>query len=124
MKKGSLIFMTALFILFSFVGSAMANKSSVSVEGPQTAEKGTEVTIRVTVNHKGNSFFHHTQWLKVLVNQNEIARWHYTGSQRPEAEQFTKEIKIKADGNMEVTAEASCNIHGSAGPVTVRISVR
>lgn len=124
MSARLLVCILVLFILFSLAGPALANKSSVSIEGPQAVAKDTEATIRITVNHKGNSFIHYTQWLKVLVNQKEIARWDYTGSQKPEAEQFTKEIKVKADGNLEVTAEASCNIHGSAGPATFQITVK
>jgi len=124
MKTRTLISISVLFILFSLVGPALANKSSVSIEGPQTVAKDTEVTIRITVNHKGNSFIHYTQWLKVMVNQKEIAQWNYTIGQRPEAEVFIKEIKVKADGNMEVTAEASCNIHGSAGQATLQITIK
>ena len=123
-RTRALVCISVLFILFSFVGPALANKASVSIEGPQTVAKDTDVTIRVTVNHRGNSFLHHTKWLQVMVNQKEIARWNYTGSQKPEVEVFTKEIKIKVDGNMEVTAEATCNIHGSAGPATFQISVK
>lgn len=124
MRTRTLVCISVLFILFSFAGPVLANKSSVSIEGPQTVAKDTEITIRVTVTHKGNSFIHYTHWLKVMVNQKEIARWDYTMGQRPEAEVFTKEIKIKADENMEVTAEASCNIHGSAGPAKLQISIK
>ena len=124
MRTRTLVCISVLFILFSFAGPVLANKSSVSIEGPQTVAKDTEITIRVTVTHKGNSFLHYTKWLKVMVNQKEIARWDYTASQRPEAEVFTKEIKVKADGNTEVTAEATCSIHGSAGPATIQISVK
>ena len=124
MRTRTLVCISVVFVLFSFAGPVLANKSSVSIEGPQTVTKDTEITIRVTVTHKGNSFFHYTKWLKVMVNQKEVARWDYTASQRPEAEVFTKEIKVKADGNMEVTAEATCNIHGSAGPATIQITVK
>jgi desulfoferrodoxin (superoxide reductase-like protein) len=124
MRTRALVCISILFTLFSLIGPAFANKSSVSIEGPQTVAKDTEITIRVTVNHKGNSFLHYTKWLKVMVNQKEIAHWDYSASQRPEAEVFTKEIKIKADENMEVTAQSTCNIHGSAGPATLQISVK
>ena len=103
---------------------AFANKASTSIETPKIVQKGSEVTIRVTVTHKGNSFFHYTKALQVIVNQKEIARWDYSWGHRPEAEVFTKEITIKALEDLEVTAEANCNIHGSAGPTTVKISVK
>ena len=82
------------------------------------------MVIRVTVTHDGNSFLHHTEWLYVVVNGKEIARWKYTASERPEAETFTKEIKFTATDDLEIKAEASCNIHGSAGPATVKVSVK
>jgi hypothetical protein len=31
---------------------------------------------------------------------------------------------LKAAENMEITAQASCNIHGSKGPGTVKVTVR
>jgi desulfoferrodoxin (superoxide reductase-like protein) len=106
------------------MGMAKANKASVAVDVPQSVQKGTELTVRVTVTHSANSFLHYTQWLKVTVNQKEVARWDYTSSSRPEAEVFTKEIKLNAVENMEITAEASCNLHGSNGPDTVKVTVK
>ncbi|MBM4276729.1 MAG: hypothetical protein FJ130_02465 [Deltaproteobacteria bacterium] len=103
---------------------AFANKSSTSIDAPTNVPKGSEVTIRITVSHKGNSFLHYTNWLRVIVNQKEIARWDFSSGQRPEAEVFTREVKLNALENMEVTAEANCNLHGSAGPTTIKISVK
>lgn len=105
-------------------GVAFANKSSTSIEAPQTATKGSEITIRVTVTHKGNSFLHYTKALQVIANKKEIARWDFSSGQRPEAEVFTREVKITALEDLEVTADAHCNIHGSMGPATVKISVK
>jgi desulfoferrodoxin (superoxide reductase-like protein) len=104
-------------------GPVWANKSAVSIEAPATVEKGAEVTIKVTVSHKGNSFMHYTQWLKVDVDGKTIARFDYSSGNRPEREVFTKEVKIKALDKMEVTAEATCNIHGSAGPAKATVAV-
>jgi desulfoferrodoxin (superoxide reductase-like protein) len=82
------------------------------------------LTIRVTVTHSANTALHHTEWLKVTVNQKEVARWDYTSNSLPEAAGFTKEIKLKAVENMEITAQASCNNHGSQGPTMVKVTVR
>jgi hypothetical protein len=60
----------------------------------------------------------------VSANNKEIARWDYTKDKRPEAGQFTKEIKIKVTEDTEVIAEARCINHGSAGPAKHRISVK
>jgi len=114
-----------LVILISLSGGIVfANKSSTSIEDPPIVQRGSEIVIKIQVNHKGNNFLHYTNWLRVLVNQKEVARWEFTSSQRPEGEVFSREIKIKAIEDLEVTAEANCNIHGSAGPSTIKISVK
>lgn len=124
MKKTHFYSILLVLLIFIYEGIAFANKSSTSIEAPQTAQRGSEIVIKIHVNHKGNNFLHYTNWLKVLVNQKEIARWEFTSSQRPEGEVFSREIKIKAMEDLEVTAEANCNIHGSAGPTTIKILVK
>lgn len=102
-------------------GNAFADKSAVSIQAPSAVPKGSEVVFRVTVTHNANNLLHYTEWLYVMANGKEIARWKYTSSERPEAETFTKELKYTATDNLEIKAEASCNLHGSAGPETVRV---
>ena len=123
MKRRVTVGLLSALVFCLSVGIATANQSSVAIEALQSVQKGVELTIRVTVTHSANSFLHYTEWLKVTVNQKEVARWDYTSSNRPEAAVFTKEISLKAVENMEITAEASCNIHGSEGPDTVKITV-
>ena len=101
-----------------------ANKSTTSIEVPENITKGSEITIRVTVTHNANNFIHHTKWLQIIINGKEIARWDYTMGNRPKGAIFTKEIKYKVEGDIEIKAEASCNIHGSAGPSTVKVLVK
>jgi desulfoferrodoxin (superoxide reductase-like protein) len=122
-RMGKVLVLTLLVFCWS-VGVATANQSSVTIEAPQSVQKGVELTIRVTVTHSANTSLHYTEWLKVTVNQKDVARWDYTGNDRPEAAVFTKEIKLKATENMEITAQASCNIHGSNDPATVKVTVR
>ena len=112
-------------LLVSLLGSglALADKSSAAIEAPQTASKGSDVTIRVTVTHSANTALHYTEWLKVMVNKKEVARWDFTSNNRPEAAVFTRELKVKASEDLEVVTEASCNNHGSKGPATAKISV-
>lgn len=124
MKKSIALGMLILAVLFVQVNPALANKAAASIEGPTSAEKGAEVTLRITVTHSANSPSHYTEWLKVSANQKEIVRWEYTKDKRPEAEQFTKEIKVKVTENMEVVAEASCNNHGSKGQAKHKIVVK
>jgi len=118
----SLIFFVMLVLVYG--GYVWANKSTTSIEVPESIPKGSEITIRVTVTHNANSFMHYTKWLQIMVNGKEMARWDYTMGSRPEGATFTKEIKYKVEGDIEIKAEASCNIHGSAGPAIAKVSVK
>ena len=124
MKKSVVLGILILAILLLQVGPTLANKSAVSIEGPSGVAKGTEVTLRITVTHSANSPSHYTEWVKVTANKKEIARWDYTKDNRPEAAEFTKEIKFKVLEDTEVVAGASCNNHGSRGPAMHKITVK
>lgn len=101
----------------------LANKSAVSIEAPAAVKAGQEVTIIINVTHRGNSSLHHTNRLVVMANKKEIARWNFSAGNRPESENFSREIKLKIEVETEITAEASCNLHRSAGPASVRIKI-
>lgn len=118
----SLIFLVLLILLYG--QNVLANKSAAFVEVPENITKGGEITVRVTVTHSANNFLHHTKWLQIMINGTEIARWDYTMGNIPESTIFTKEIKYRVEGDIEIRVEASCNIHGSAGPSTVKLSVK
>lgn len=124
MKRREFLLSIPFFFLTLRTGIAFANKSSTSIEAPQSVQKGSEVLLRITVTHKGNSFLHYTNWLRVDVNQKEVARWEFTSGNRPEAEVFMREVKLTALDDMVVSAEANCNLHGSTGPSTVKITVQ
>ncbi len=109
---------------FFYAPPAMADKAAVTIEAPAEAAKGSEITIRVTVTHNGNSARHYVEWVKIFVNNKEIAKWEYASSKLPEALPFTREIKYKAEATMEIKAEASCNVHGSKGPTTAKSTVK
>jgi desulfoferrodoxin (superoxide reductase-like protein) len=117
------VIVVCVYGLLAFSNTALANKSSASIEAPVMVEKGTDVTIKVTVTHKGNSFIHYTRWLKIDIDGKTLARFDYTSGSRPEAETFTKEFKVNALRTMEIVAESSCNIHGSAGPTKTTVVV-
>lgn len=123
--KHSIRITPLLLLLFCCIPlAAYANKSAVKIEAPSEAAKGSDITIKLTVTHNGNSALHHTEWLKVKANGKPLEEWNYTASKRPDDSTFTKEIKIKAVEDLEITAQASCNLHGSAGQVTTKITVR
>jgi len=123
MRKITISLSLILLVIIVLVhgGYVWANKSTTSIAVPESISKGSEVTIRVTVTHNANNFLHYTKWLQIMVNGKEIARWDYTMGNRPEGATFTKEIKYNVDGDIEIKAEASCNIDGSTGPATAKV---
>jgi desulfoferrodoxin (superoxide reductase-like protein) len=100
-----------------------ADKSSVNIDAPETVKKGAEITIKVTALHDSNNMFHYTNWLYIMINDKEVARWDYSWNKKPEDKTFTKEITYTVNEPVEVKAEANCNVHGSEGPQTVKIAV-
>lgn len=110
--------------ILAFASDALANKTSVAITAPESVEAGTEVTITLNVSHKGNSALHHTNWVVVKADGTEIARWDFKGSQRPENESFTREVKYKIVKSVEITAQGHCNIHGSPDPAVFKITVK
>jgi len=103
---------------------AWANKSETKIEAPETAAKGSEITIKVTVTHSANGFFHHTEWLWVQINGKEIGRWEYSATRLPDGATFSKEIKYVVDGDLEIKGKASCNMHGSANEAVVKVTAK
>jgi desulfoferrodoxin (superoxide reductase-like protein) len=124
MKKHFLHVFAVSLITILFSVPVLANKTAVSIEAPASAQKGTVVTVKINVTHSGNSSMHHTEWVYVKVNDREVARWEFTKGVLPENENFTREIKVKADGPLSIEAQGNCNIHGSAGKVTCKVAVK
>lgn len=107
---------TLLPALIIFAGTARADKSSAALEAPDQVPKGTEVTIQVHVTHSANNFLHHTNWIRVKANGEEIKRWEYSMNHLPDGAKFIKEVTLTINGPTDLEAEASCNLHGSKGP--------
>lgn len=112
------------WLILALAVPALANKTSVSIKAPESVTAGTEVTIIVNVEHKGNSGFHHTDWVAVQADGVEIARWEFKAKKLPESPSFTREVKLKVVKAVEITAQGHCNLHGSAGPVAAKIAVQ
>lgn len=115
---------TALAVLLLAAVQASADKSSVTIEAPAAAVSGSEITVKLHVVHRGNSAFHHTKLVQVTVNGKEAARWEFKGSQRPEAQEFSREVAVRVDTDLNIEAQAFCNIHGSAGPAAAVVKVQ
>jgi desulfoferrodoxin (superoxide reductase-like protein) len=105
-------------------GTAWANKAETRIDVPESATKGSEITIKITVIHSANSFLHYTEWAWIQVNGKETARWDFSSSNRPESETFAREVKIKVEGDLDIKAKASCNLHGSANDATAQVKAK
>ncbi|MFW5709995.1 MAG: desulfoferrodoxin family protein [Bacteroidota bacterium] len=122
MRKIFLILMIIAFLLC--VIPLMADKSSVTIDAPDTVEKGQVITIVIKVTHDGNNILHHTNWVYVKANGEQIARWEYTWTSLPEQETFEKKVTYAVNDSLTIEAEANCNIHGSEGLVRKEIQVK
>ena len=120
----TLLLISALFMTLSFAESAFADKASVTLEAPESASIGSEITIKIIVTHSADNFIHHVDWAYIMVNGNEVERWKYKWNHLPPDAVFSKEIKYKVQGPTEIKADANCNIHGSKGPAIKTIAVK
>jgi len=122
-RKITIMLLSAAAVML--VGSqAFADKSSVEISAPAAVKKGSTVTIKLTVTHKGNNFMHYTNWAYININGKEAARWDFSSGKRPESEVFTREITYTASTPLVIEAEANCNIHGSAGKKSAKVAVK
>jgi len=126
MKKLKIELVVAVFIFCISSGAAFANQSSVSLEAPNSVERGTEITIKVHVTHSANNYFHYTKWVSIKVDGEAIARWNYGKHKykRPKAKNFTREIKYIVTDDVIIEAEASCNIHGSKKKAIKKVFIK
>lgn len=114
-RKPAITSVTTLFVIFLFSVNVYANKTSVKIVAPEKAEKGSEITIKIEVSHIGNTKGHYTDWVWIKINGEEYKKWEYAPDNLPENQNFTLEIKVKAETNLEIEAEGNCNKHGSKG---------
>src|SRR5208283_2004033 len=52
-----LIFCILFLNVFFITQTSFANKASVTISAPETAAKGSEVLIKLTITHSSNNFF-------------------------------------------------------------------
>lgn len=123
-NRAGIMMAVAVLVITLYSGVSLADKSAVTIEAPDQAAKGTEITVKIHVTHSASSFFHYTNWVKVMVNGKEAALWEYSAGNRSEDAKFTKEIKLTVTEPMEIVAEANCNLHGSQGPAKKIISLQ
>jgi desulfoferrodoxin (superoxide reductase-like protein) len=110
---------------FIFHGTvAYANKTTVQIEATESAAVGIEIPIELHVSHQGNSFLHYTKWVYVAIDGKEVKRWTFSGFNKPESENFTREITHTLTGPIKITAEGECNIHGSGGIAMAQVAIK
>lgn len=121
MKK----FLVVFAVLLAMTGaSTLANKTTIEIQAPEEAEKGTEITITLNVSHNRNSRLHHTDWVYLKINGEEVKRWEYEGDSLPPDADFTLEFKYVIEEELTIEAEGNCNLHGSDGVHQVIVKVR
>jgi desulfoferrodoxin (superoxide reductase-like protein) len=116
-----------LFIILAGLLAAQtsyADKSAVAISAPETAAKGSEVVVKLTITHSANNFFHYTNGVYLKVNGKEFSRWDFSSGNRPEEATFVREVKILVNEPIELIAEANCNVHGSKGPAKWKIAIK
>lgn len=123
-RKFSLISAITLFFILALSFTGWANKTSVKIIAPEKATKGSEITIKIEVNHFGNTKAHFTDYVIVKINGEEYNRWEYNKDTLPEDSNFTLEFKVIAEKDMEITAIGNCNKHGSKGKDKVKIIIQ
>lgn len=123
MRYRRIVFLVMVLGLLTSPVESFANKSSVKIEAPQVAEKGSDITISVHVFHEGNNFIHHTNWVDMKVNGKPVQRWEFSAFRKPEAGDFTREVTYKMTEPITIVAQSHCNIHGSAGATTWTVTL-
>jgi desulfoferrodoxin (superoxide reductase-like protein) len=104
--------------------TVLANQPTVTIEAPAEVPKGSEITIRITIDHSANDPIHHVKWVQVLVNYQVVVWREYSLFNLPEDYTFRIEIKYTVNEDTEIRAEAGCNFHGSRGPTLFKVSVK
>jgi len=122
MHPRTLVLVALLVAAWAVPAPGFADKSSVSIEAPATAELGAEVPVKILVKHTGNTFMHHTNRVEVKINGRTVEGWEFSARNRPEDETFTREVLVKVDSPLEIVGQAWCNIHGSEGPASVQVT--
>ena len=109
---------------FLLCSPLMANKSSVRIVAPETATMGQEIVIELHVHHEGNSFLHYTSRVIMSIDGREVQRWSYSPWSRPAAENFIITVRHIVRGPVALSAQAFCNVHGSADISRASVAIR
>ncbi|MFO8111327.1 MAG: desulfoferrodoxin family protein [Desulfosalsimonadaceae bacterium] len=118
------LYLGALFMAGFFGSPAVfANESAVEIEAPTKAKTGEEIIIVLHVSHDGNNFLHHTNRVELRINGEMVKEWEYGTFSKPEAEDFSVSFSYPTKQDLEIEAEAFCNLHGSKNTDAKTVSV-
>ena len=123
MKK--IVLLVVIVLLFLSAGPALANKSAIRLEAPVNGGQGEKIAITIFVKHSANNFFHHTKMVTLTINGQEAARWEFSGTNLPEAAEFSRTVDyVLTGGPITLEAAAFCNMHGSDNTATATVGLR
>jgi desulfoferrodoxin (superoxide reductase-like protein) len=112
-----------LGILFFLPVDGRTDQTAVRLEAPADAPAGSQITVKVHVTHEGNNFFHFTDGVWLKAGDREIGRWDFSAQERPEDENFVREVRYTVTGPVVFTAQGNCNVHGSAGAARAEVRI-
>lgn len=115
------LFIIAVLIMLPLC--LVANRTSVTIVAPASADEGEEVTVKIEVSHRGNSARHHTDWVYLKINGEEVKRWEFSRTDLPEDSDFVLEYVFEITEDVELEAKGNCNLHGSTGEDTKKIDL-
>ncbi len=122
MKK--IVLLIVIGLLFWGAGPALANKSAIRLEAPVNGGQGEKITITLFVVHSGNNFFHHTKMVNLIINGQEAARWEFSGTNLPEAAEFSRTFEYVVTGPITLESAAFCNMHGSSNTARATVGLQ
>lgn len=64
---------------------------------------------------------HHTDWVSLKINGQEVKRWEYGKENLPPSGEFKLEYKTTVTGDLNIEAQGNCNLHGSTGVTSARV---
>jgi len=123
LSRRAWITLATSMVLTGYAAPALANQAAVTIEAPDQAAPGSEITVKLNVTHSANNFFHHVDWVHAKVNGKDTFVKEYSGTSLPEDDNFSLEFKLIVNEPIEIVAQANCNLHGSKGPAAKKVGI-
>lgn len=119
-----LLIIVSLMMFSGFLNThVLADEAAIKMKVPTAVAAGSVITVKLEITHDGNNFIHHVDEVTVTAGEEEIKRWEFGMFDKPESENFVLEFEYTVDREIELTARANCNLHGSKGPQSLKITI-